>query len=310
MARKGSRAKEGARPAVPFDMGRQDRLAEVLEALSYERRPPPPHACLLAVGEGVRVTLYESGKLLVQGKRADEVCEELAAFGLLSSDRLVSAVRGEVVQLEPAVGLDETGKGDYFGRLVVVACYVDEASWGPLAELGVRDSKRVGDRRAKELAREVRRLCPHEVVAVSPARYNEMYGSFGNLNLLLAWCHGRALEGLLTRIDCRRVVVDQFAKDPRVLRERLGERGLAADLTEMPRAESEPAVAAASIVARAAFLEDLGRLSEHYGIGLPKGASPAVEEAGRAFVARHGRKRLNEVAKLHFRTTDRVLGER
>lgn len=205
---------------------------------------------------------------------------------------------------EGRIGVDESGKGDYFGPLVIAACYV-----GPehLAELeGVRESKKVTDAMALRLAAIIRATCPHKVVAIGPEKYNELYDRIGNLNKLLSWGHARAIEEVLAQHPCDLVISDQFA-DPAGLKRALFERGRQVRLESRVRAESDLAVAAASILARAEFLRRLARLSEEIGIELPKGASASVIEAARRVVARLGREGLAKVAKLHFKTTNQVL---
>jgi ribonuclease HIII len=299
-------------PAFPFDLAREARLRQVLDAYGYAlREPPPPYARLEAAGEGVRLTLYASGKLLLQGKRAREVQGELAAFGLLDplpAGAAAGAGGGAAAPPPPLIGSDETGKGDYFGPLVVAAAYVDPGSWAALRSLGVRDSKKVTDASVHKLAERVAQIAPHEIVSISPARYNELYEKFGSLNRLLAWAHARAIENLLARVPCERVLVDQFASDPGVVERALLERGRRVRLEQRPRAEEETAVAAASVLARAEFLKKLAELSDRSGIVLEKGASSRVVEAARRFVARHGKEKLREVAKLHFQSTAQVLG--
>jgi ribonuclease HIII len=291
--------------ADKFDLALEPKLRKVLDALGYPlREPPPPYTRLEAAGEGIRVTLYESGKLLLQGKRADEVRGELAAFELLGAPKAAAAAPAGAL-----IGTDEAGKGDYFGPLVVAAAHVDERAWAELRALGVRDSKEIGDAPVRKMAAEVKRRIPWEVVAIGPAKYNELYKTFANVNKLLAWAHARAIENLLERCPtCTRVLTDQFASNPDVVRSALLERGKKVKYEQRPRAEEETAVAAASVIARAEFLDKLKDLSDRFGILLEKGASARVEACGRAFVAKHGKEKLGEVAKLHFQTTGRVLG--
>jgi ribonuclease HIII len=212
----------------------------------------------------------------------------------------------------PSIGTDESGKGDFFGPLVCAGVYVDETSAEVLQSMGVRDSKRLTDRHCRELAAGIKATSRslYSVVEIGPARYNELYEQFRregkNLNTLLAWAHARVLENLLTRIDCSRAVTDQFA-DPRFVQAKLQEHGKKIELIQMPRAEVHVAVAAASILARARFLERLEELSAQFGMTLPKGASPAVILAGQALVKRFGQGVLRQVAKLHFKTTLQVL---
>lgn len=203
------------------------------------------------------------------------------------------------------IGIDESGKGDYFGPLVIAGVYVSFEQEVSLQEAGVRDSKTLTDKRAAILSEHIRRTCPYTVVAIGPERYNCLYSSFKNLNRLLAWGHARAIENLLEAVSCERIVADQFG-DERFLNNALMKKGQSVQLIQKPRAEVEIAVAAASIVARAEFLRRLQDLGGKYGIALPKGAS-AVIAVGKEFVRRHGAEALGKVAKLHFRTTEKVL---
>jgi ribonuclease HIII len=163
-----------------------------------------------------------------------------------------------------------------------------------------------GDRKPLELGADIKTICRHGVIAIGPQKYNELYGKIRNLNRLLAWGHAKALETLLERVSCERAISDQFG-DERLILNALQEKGRRIVLEQRTKAESDLAVAAASIVARAEFLLRLKRLSDEIGTVLPKGASPAVELAGRMVVKKHGQERLGTVAKLHFKTTKAVL---
>lgn len=202
------------------------------------------------------------------------------------------------------IGVDESGKGDYFGPLVIAACYV-----GPehLAELeGVRDSKKLTDQQALKLAGRIRALCPNAVIAIGPSKYNELYNKFRNLNKLLAWGHARAIENVLELQPATRVISDEFAKGGHAVKSALYEKGRALTFESKVRAEADIAVAAASILARAEFLRRLERLGQEIGITLPKGATNVIPTAKRVVEA-HGRDALGQVAKLHFKTTLQVL---
>jgi ribonuclease HIII len=203
------------------------------------------------------------------------------------------------------IGIDESGKGDYFGPLVIAAVFVDATTQEELTLMAVRDSKKISDGRILELAPDIKTICPHSVIAIGPQKYNELYGKIRNLNRLLAWGHAKALETLLERVSCERAISDQFG-DERLILNALQEKGRRIVLEQRTKAESDLA-AAASIVARAEFLLRLKRLSDEIGTVLPKGASPAVELAGRMIVKKHGQERLGTVAKLHFKTTKAVL---
>ena len=201
------------------------------------------------------------------------------------------------------IGIDESGKGDYFGPLVIAAVFVTPALEQDLALMQVRDSKKISDGRILELAPDIRLLCPHSLVAIGPQRYNELYAKIKNLNRLLAWGHARALENLLQQVECDLAIADQFG-DERLILNALQEKGKQIRLVQRTKAESDLAVAAASILARAEFLQRLDRLSQELNTTLP-----AVELAGRMVVKKYGRDRLGTVAKLHFKTTKQVLGE-
>ncbi len=217
----------------------------------------------------------------------------------MSADKLVTEAAGHL-------GSDESGKGDYFGPLVIAAFFCPEGQEPVLAELGVRDSKALSDKRVLALDSALQAGYVHSVVAVGPEKYNELYDKFRNLNKLLAWGHARAIENILERMDVRRAVTDQFG-DERFIRQALMTRGRTIELEQRPRGEADPAVAAASILARAEFLRRLAALSREWGMELHKGAGPPVEAAAAAFVSRHGAEALSRVAKLHFKTTARVL---
>ena len=213
----------------------------------------------------------------------------------------------EKTQLE-RIGIDESGKGDYFGPLVIAAVFVDATTQAELTLMNVRDSKKISDGRILEMSPDIRMICPHSIIAIGPQRYNELYGKIRNLNHLLAWGHAKALETLLEKVSCGRAIADQFG-DKRLILNALQEKGRTIVLEQRHKAESDIAVAAASILARAEFLFRLKRLSDEIGTTLPKGASPAVKLAGRMIVKKYGEERLGSVAKLHFRTTQAVLGK-
>jgi ribonuclease HIII len=209
-------------------------------------------------------------------------------------------------KIDTRIGIDESGKGDYFGPLVIAAVYVTRETEHELILMEARDSKRISDGRILELAPDIRQLYPHSIVAIGPQRYNELYEKIRNLNRLLAWGHARALENLLERVDCGVAISDQFG-DERFVLNALMEKGKRIRLVQRTGAEADRAVAAASILARAEFLLRLKRLSEEVGTTLPKGASPTVELAGRMVIKKHGLERLRTVAKMHFKTTAAVL---
>ena len=205
------------------------------------------------------------------------------------------------------IGLDESGKGDYFGPLVIGTVFVDEQTEDRLITLGVRDSKLLSDNRIQTMAEEIKALCPHLVVPIEPKRYNELYAKVKNLNRLLAWGHAWTLENLLEKVPCDLAIVDKFG-DESYIRAVLSEKGRQITIIQQTHAEVDTAVAAASILARARFVQQMEQLSDKVGKTLPKGASdPSIVLIGRELVAENGKDILNETAKLHFKTTEVIL---
>ncbi len=204
------------------------------------------------------------------------------------------------------IGTDESGKGDYFGPLVVAGVFVPEEQENVLRDLGVKDSKKFSDNRVREFAQLIRQGYKHSLVVIGPQRYNELYAKLRNLNRILAWAHSRAIENILEEVRCTRAVTDQFGDKLFVLNA-LMKKGKNIDLIQRPKAEEDVAVAAASILARAEFLKRLHFLSQEVEVDLPKGSSPLSEEAGVKLVCLHGDKILDRVAKKHFKLTQRIL---
>jgi len=184
--------------------------------------------------------------------------------------------------------------------------FLDERREAILQGLKLRESKVITDKRCRALGQQVREACPHALVRINPPRYNELHAEMRNLNKMLAWGHARAIEDLLAEVDCGQVVTDRF-QDGDLLQRTLMERGRKVRVDEHPRAERDLAVAAASVVAREAFLDGLDRLSREAGVDLPKGATHVVA-AAKQVVRQGGRELLGRVAKLHFKTTAQVLG--
>lgn len=204
------------------------------------------------------------------------------------------------------IGTDESGKGDYFGPLVIAGVFMLDEQEPVLRELGVRDSKTFSDNRVREMAEIIKKGYKHSVVAIGPERYNELYANLRNLNRILAWGHSRVIENILGEVPCRLAITDQFGDRLYVLNA-LMKKGKTIELIQKTKAEEDMAVAAASILARAEFLKRLYFLSQDVGANLPKGSSPLAEEAGVKLVKKHGFEILDRVAKKHFKLTERIL---
>ena len=266
---------------------------------------------LYSAGKGkLNVTVYEKGpKVLVQGKETEDFVQFRLEPEILGVAEMGYEEVNQPEMFEPHFGIDESGKGDLFGPLVIAGAYVDAAIARQLLEEGIMDSKRItSDARIRSLADTIRNtpgiVC--EVLSWGPERYNGLYSKFGNLNRLLAWGHANVIESLhAKRPACPRALSDQFA-NPRVLQAALKKKGITIELQQRTRAESDVAVAAASILARERFVDWISQCSRKLGIELPKGVSQAVKEAGRSFIEEKGRDQLHLIAKMHFKTVAEI----
>ncbi len=207
------------------------------------------------------------------------------------------------------IGIDESGKGDFFGPLVVAGLACAPSEEKQLAALGARDSKKIADKRLLTVDEELRAAFPHVIVVLSPEEYNVRYESIKNLNKLLADLHAEVIARLATESGAVRAISDKFGKTE-LIEQALEERQCTLPLKQLVRGEAIPQVAAASVLARAAFIREMQALSDTVGLPLPKGAAPQVDEAGRELVRRHGVEMLRRVAKLHFKNYHRVVNPR
>ena len=203
------------------------------------------------------------------------------------------------------IGIDESGKGDYFGPLVVAAVRVTPELKTSLDSLGIDDSKKLSPRSISYLAQQIKKRCQHAVLLIGNQSYNEVYSKFNNLNHMLAWGHMKVLEDTLKQGYCANALSDQFA-DPSLLKNSLRAKDLNITLYQRPRAETNIAVACASILARDSFVTELDRMSKFYKIELPKGSTKNSLETAIKFVNEVGKKELHNVAKLHFNVTQQM----
>lgn len=283
-------------------------------------------------GQTVYIRQFTNGTLTVEGPSpaAEEIIADINAIaGVAQNAEEHSATKSHLEEQLQAVqdlelgdvwiGTDESGKGDYFGPLVTAAVLVDRSLATKLANLGIKDSKSLSDKRNIELAGLIRQLCGKraQTITIPPERYNALYDQFKregkNLNTLLAWGHTRVLENILTEFPQEEitVVVDRFG-DEHYVENKLLDRGRQTKLRliQLPKAEANIAVAAASVLARAQFLSFLASLSDHYGVTFPKGASdPKILQVGRDLINKYGYDELRKIAKVHFNTTRSLHSE-
>ncbi len=288
--------------------------AEKLRAILMEKGftfREVPYTLFGAQKQKLTVNAYTSGKLLVQGRGAKEFVEFTVEPEIVGEAKLGYDEIHNPEMFQPHLGIDESGKGDFFGPLVIAGVFVEGDLPRQLLDLGVRDSKQIGsDQKALDLADAIRDLIGRarwDMVTILPERYNELYLKFRNLNRLLAWGHAKVIENLLIRHpSCPRALSDKFA-DESLIKRALQEHGKKIVLQQRTKAESDIAVAAASILARAGFLEQLKKLGEKVQVPLPKGASAQVKKAAAEIVQRSGEETLRSVAKFHFKTFREVV---
>ena len=306
----------------------QELLLGILVNGNFRKREVP-YSVYSVEGDHFNATLYAKEKhgrrkFCVQGSKAED-------FVLFTLEPLVlgGASLGYEKELSPEIfsahaGSDESGKGDYFGPLVVCCAYTDERLSDEMIKLGVKDCKQMTDKAVLTVGAALRKLLGpdgYAVVKLGPAAYNRLYAKIQNINRMLAWAHGTAIEELLTkRAGCARVVVDQFAPTEATILRALKERGKKAKVEQRHKAESDIAVAAASVIARELFLRAIADMTkEVFGEGapvpegkdapkVPAGSSdPRVRELAEEMVRKHGPTWLMNHCKAHFQTTDKVL---
>jgi ribonuclease HIII len=286
-----------------------------LQSHEYEFREVP-YAEFAAGKEKTNMVYYTSGKLVVQGKGTQEFVEFVLEPVILKEVRLgyEEILNPEI--LLPRLGVDESGKGDFFGPLCVAGVYVNGDIVKVLKEAGVKDSKKIGsDRKIRELAEVIRGTagCVNTVVPIGNEAYNRLYTKMRSVNAMLAWGHARVIENLMgwkhkMNPAPVRAISDQFAHSKEVIAQAIMYLGKGIELVQRHKAEEDIAVAAASILARNEFVTRLERMGKEYEMEFPKGASDAVDAAAKDFVSKYGAVGLAKVAKLHFRTAFRAQG--
>ncbi len=295
---------------TPLTAAQAAKLRDLLrsEGWKFDTRP---YTLYFAQKDKLTIAVYEKGpKAVVQGKGTEEFVRYRLEPDILGEAKLGYEEVLNPEMFEPHFGVDESGKGDFFGPLVIAGVYVDREIARTFKDAGITDSKRItSDKRIRDLAGVIRRSgAAQSVVSIGPDRYNALFEKIGNLNRLLAWGHARIIENLCElRPDCPRALSDKFA-NVSVLQRALMGKGRSIVLDQRTKAESDFAVAAASILAREKFIDWLETAGKKAGTPLPRGVSAAVKDAARKIVAAQGPAALAGFAKMHFKTAAEVLG--
>ena len=280
----------------------------------------PPYSIFQVKEYDCVITLYESGKVMFQGIGADI---EANMWKDLESHYNNRNIDEEIKQKEEktnnkeyyyydAIGSDEVGTGDYFGPIIVTATLVDKSTRKLLEDLKIMDSKKITDDKIRRCAPIIMKKLPYVTFTLSNPKYNELTNKGFNMNKIKAILHNKVLYELSNKgIPYHKIIVDQFTT-PRsyfsyLKQENINEK--VTKITFLTKGESAHlSVAAASVISRYLFLEEMDKLSNKYGITILKGASDKVDEIGKQIVKKYGKDELNKIAKINFKNTDKILG--
>lgn len=270
-----------------------------------------PYVVFQAQDEDTVITMYESGKVMFQGVSADV---DAAMWGVaLENTNEKKEEKKKVNEMyynASAVGSDEVGTGDYFGPIVVTACFVDKEMLEKLEKLGARDSKKIEDEKILKIAPEIAKIVKYKSVILKNPEYNAKYNKDINMNKIKAILHNRVLFQLVNEEKPKYdyIIVDEFARENRYYEYLNGQSNIQRGITFLTKAEDiSPAVGCASIISRYIFLKEFDKLSDSIHIPLPKGAGKDVDTVGEEIVEKYGKEKLNEIAKVNFKNTDRIL---
>lgn len=270
-----------------------------------------PYVVFQAEEEDTVITMYESGKVMFQGKSADV---DASMWGIALENTKEKQDEKKKIEAKyyncTSVGSDEVGTGDYFGPIVVTACYVLKDDIPFLEKLGVLDSKKIDDNKILKIAPEIAKKVKYRSVILSNKEYNEKYTKDVNMNKIKAILHNRVLYQLMEeeKLNPEYIIVDEFAREARYYGYLDGIDKIQKNITFMTKAEDKNlAVASASIISRYIFLKEFDKLCDHIHIPLPKGAGKDVDKIGEEVVERYGEEKLKDIAKVNFRNTERIL---
>lgn len=270
-----------------------------------------PYVIFQAQEEDTVITLYESGKCMFQGTSADV---DAAMWGVAlenTKEKQAENKKKDAIYYHcNAVGSDEVGTGDYFGPIVVTACYVPKSDIEYLEKLGVADSKKLDDEKIKKIAPEIAKKIKYRSIILSNKEYNEKYNKDVNMNKIKSIMHNKVLYQLMQeeKPEVDYIIVDEFAREARYYEYLNGIQNIQKGITFMTKAEDKNlAVACGSIISRYIFLKEFDKLCDEIHIPLPKGAGKDVDTIGEEVVEKYGKEKLQEIAKLNFKNTDRIL---
>ena len=295
------------------------KIVEFYEDLKREKTPQ--YAVFQAQDGDTVVTLYESGKIVFQGKDADLASDIWVATEKMNNKNLEvnnsenkSKSETKKIEVDPiiynstSIGSDEVGTGDYFGPIVVTAAYVKKEDIPYLEDLGVKDSKKLDDSKILEVVPKIIKKIPYSSLVLSNKDYNNNYGENFNMNKIKAVLHNKVLVDFTSKYpNTDYVIVDEFANKYVYFNYLKESNNVYRNITFLTKGETRSlAVACASMISRYIFITEFNKLSNSVGLLLPKGASTSVDNVGIEIVKKYGFDKLKEIAKLNFKNTDKI----
>ena len=291
---------------------------QMIEFFEYSKREKtPPYAIFQAIDGDTIVTMYESGKVVFQGKDAD-----LASDYLIETEKINSGKNGLIEKKEKekkdektlplrinSIGSDEVGTGDFFGPIVVTASYVSKDNIDYLLDLKVKDSKKLTDEQILKIVPEIIKKIPYHTLVLSNKKYNEHYGNSMNMNKIKAVLHNKVLYELASnnKYPYDYIVVDQFEYPKSYFSHISESTNQVKNIFFMTKAEDKClSVACSSMISRYIFLKEMDKLSKELNMALPKGASPIVDEVAKKIVSIYGYDKLKDIAKLNFKNVEKI----
>lgn len=291
-----------------------NRHIQILAKQNYRFSEPVKneYSYQVSVSEGkdkISLNVYfgkKGNKILLQGNKDLIIYKKVS--DIIFGEKLIDDARPESEPDYSYIGTDESGKGDYFGPLVIAGVYVTQETGKYLKELGVRDSKELGDQQIKHFASAIkkRKEIIYDVVLISPEKYNQLYDKMNNLNRLMGWAHARVIENLLNKCDAGDVISDKFGNEKLILNA-LQDKGRQINLKQVTKAERFMAVASASVLARESVIKWFIIQSKKYNIKIPKGSSSEVEKIAKIILENYGEEIFKKLVKLHFKTSSKIF---
>ncbi len=283
---------------------------EGIKTSSPEKKDYNFEATAVYEKESVKILVFfgkKGIKTILQGNKESKLYKKINSV-LFGESLFISE---EITEPISYIGIDESGKGDYFGPLVVAGVFADKKIKDALLKTGVKDSKQLSDYNIRKIADEIKKILTtvnYNIVTINPEKYNQLYEKIGNVNKLLAWGHARVIENLLSKVKTNDAISDKFGNENYIISNLMSE-GKKINLIQTHKGERFTAVAAASVLAREKFVEWFNKQEKEFKLVLPKGASSITENKAKEIVKNFGKDYLLKISKVHFKTTKKVLSE-